>query len=149
MKYIRVILGELYVSRYWIMVRVFAIGLGDLRSIQIELYKRLKMVVDPSLLNTQHYKIRIKVKWSNPGKGVMPYPTPWCSSHRKGSPRVTLDYGHQLLLIRFKFIVRPVGVFCEVCLAEAATNRTHNLPLSRVLGEHVCYLLAAERTRSI
>ena len=37
-----------------------------------------------------------KVKWSNPGKGVAPSPTPWCSSYRKGSHRVTLDYGHQL-----------------------------------------------------
>ena len=37
-----------------------------------------------------------RVKWSNPGKGVVPSPTPWCSSYRKGSLRVTLDYGRQL-----------------------------------------------------
>ena len=30
------------------------------------------MVLDISLLNTQHYNVRIKVKWSNPGKGVAP-----------------------------------------------------------------------------
>ena len=34
-----------------------------------------------------------RVKWSNPGNGVAPSPTPWCSSYRKGSLRVTLDYG--------------------------------------------------------
>ena len=34
------------------------------------------MVLDATLLNTQHYKIRIKVKWSNPGKGVVPSPMP-------------------------------------------------------------------------
>ena len=32
--------------------------------------KDLKMVLDATLLNTQHYKVRIEVKWSNPGKGV-------------------------------------------------------------------------------
>ena len=31
------------------------------------------------------------VKWSNPGKGVAPSPTPWCSSYRKESLRVTLS----------------------------------------------------------
>ena len=31
-----------------------------------------KMLLDISLLNTQHYKVRIKVKSSNPGKGVSP-----------------------------------------------------------------------------
>ena len=54
------------------------------------------MVLDASLLNTQHSKERIKVKWVNPVKGVAPSPTPWCSSYRKGSPPVTLDYGRQL-----------------------------------------------------
>ena len=29
-------------------------------------------------------------------EGVAPSPTPWCSSYRKGSLRVTLDYGRQL-----------------------------------------------------
>ena len=54
------------------------------------------MVLDATLLNTQHYKLRIKVKWSNPGKGVAPSPTSRCRSYRKGSLRVTLDYGRQL-----------------------------------------------------
>ena len=54
------------------------------------------MVLYATLLNTQHYKVRIKVKWSNPGKGVVLSPTPWYSSYQKGSLRVTLNYGHQL-----------------------------------------------------
>ena len=33
------------------------------------------------LLNTQHYKVRIKSKWNNPGIGVVPSPTPQCSSY--------------------------------------------------------------------
>ena len=35
---------------------------------QVESYQ--KMVLDTFLLNTQNYKVRIRVKWSNPGKGV-------------------------------------------------------------------------------
>ena len=36
------------------------------------------------------------IKWSNPGEEVAPFPSPQCSSYRKGSLRVALDYGHQL-----------------------------------------------------
>ena len=64
---------------------------------QVESYQRLKkMVLDASLLNTQHYKVRIKGKVEQFREGVAPSPTPWCSSYRKGSLRVTLDYGRQL-----------------------------------------------------
>ena len=42
-----------------------------------------------------------RVKWSNPGKGVAPSPTPRCCSYRKGSLQVTLDYGRQL---RFELV---------------------------------------------
>ena len=37
------------------------------------------MVLDASLLSTQHYKVHIKDKVSNPGNGVAPshYPFPW------------------------------------------------------------------------
>ena len=40
-----------------------------------------KIVFDAALLNTQHYKVRIKGKVSNPGKGVAPFPTPRCSTY--------------------------------------------------------------------
>ena len=44
------------------MVRVFANGPGS----QVESYQRLKkMVLDATLLNTQHYKVKIK------GSGAM------------------------------------------------------------------------------
>ena len=43
------------------MVRVFANGPGDLGSIPDRVIpKTLKVVLDASLLNTQHYKVRIK-----------------------------------------------------------------------------------------
>ena len=74
------------------MGRVFANGPGNQGSIPGRVIpKTLKMVLDTSLLNTQHYKVRIKVKWSNPGNGVAPFPTPQCSSYRKGSFLVALD----------------------------------------------------------
>ena len=45
------------------MVRVFASGPGDLRSIPGRVIPQTqKMVLDPSLLNTQHYKVRVKGK---------------------------------------------------------------------------------------
>ena len=54
------------------------------------------MVLDASLLNTQHYKVRIKGKVEQSREGVAPSPTHWCSSYRKRILRVTLDYGRQL-----------------------------------------------------
>ena len=62
------------------------------------------MVLDASLLNTQHYKVRIQGKVEQSREGVAPSPTPWCSSYRKGSLRVTLDYGRQLYLLIYLYI---------------------------------------------
>ena len=76
---------------------MFANGPRDLGSIPGRVIpKTQKMVLDASLLNTQHYKVRIKGKVEQSWEGVAPSPTPWCSSYRKGSLRVTLDYGRQL-----------------------------------------------------
>ena len=52
-----------------------------------------------------------RVKWSNPGKGVAPSPTPRCRSYRKGSPRVTLDYScHLYLLNSLQIIISSLHV---------------------------------------
>ena len=73
--------------------RVFANGPGDLGPIQGHvILKTLKMILNTSLLNTQHYKVRVK---GNPGNGVVPLPTPRCYSYLKGSLLVTLDYVRQ------------------------------------------------------
>ena len=85
---------------HYLVVRVFANGPGDLGSVPGRVIpKTQKMVLDASLLNTQHYKVRIKGKVEQSREGVAPSPTPWCSSYRKGSLRVTLDYGRQLYLL--------------------------------------------------
>ena len=49
------------------MIRVFANGPGGLGSISGRVIpKTLKMVLDASLLNTQHYKVWIKRKVEKP-----------------------------------------------------------------------------------
>ena len=79
--------------------RVFANGLGNLGSIPgCVIPKTLKMVLDTSLLYTPQYKIRIKGKWSNPGKGLVLSPTPQYCRYWKGNLLVTLNYGRQLYL---------------------------------------------------
>ena len=83
-------------------VRVFANDPGDLGSIPGRVIpKTQKMVLDAALLNTQHYKVRIKGKVEQSREGVAPSPTHWCSSYRKGNLRVTLDYGRQLYLLYY------------------------------------------------
>ena len=49
----------------------------------------------PHCLTLSSIRYGSRVKRSNPGKGVAPSPTHWCSSCRKGSLRVPLDYGRQ------------------------------------------------------
>ena len=79
-----------------LMSKVIANDPGDQGSISGRVIpKTQKMVLDAVLLNTQHYKVRIGVKWSNPGKAVVPSPTPPCNSDWKGSLWVTLDEGRQ------------------------------------------------------
>ena len=74
--------------------RMFANSLGDRSSILGRVIpKTKKMVLDTSLLNTQHFKVRIM--WSNPGKGVAPFSTPRFSSYWKGSLQVALEYSRQ------------------------------------------------------
>ena len=95
-------------------VRVFANGPGDLGSIPGRVIpKTQKMVLDASLLNTQHYKVRIKGKVEQSWEGVAPSPTPWCSSYRKGSLRVTLDYGRQLYFT-YIYIYIYIYIYCRI-----------------------------------
>ena len=58
------------------MVRVFTNGPGDLGSIPDRVIpKTKKMVLDASLLNTQHYKVQIKskVEQSKESSRAFPY----------------------------------------------------------------------------
>ena len=53
-----------------ISVVVFSNGPGNRGSILRGVIPKTKMVPDASLLNSQHYKVRIKCKWCNPWKEV-------------------------------------------------------------------------------
>ena len=68
------------------------------------------MVLDASLLNTQHYKV-----WSNSGKGVMLSPTPQCSSYWKWSLCIALNYG------------QPTHLFKEYWLQIAVEPNINNI----------------------
>ena len=85
----------MFKSDIGLAVRVFANGPEDLGSIPVESYQRLKKL-DASLLNTQHYKVRIKGKVEQSKEGVAPSATSWCSSYWTGSLRVTLDYDRSI-----------------------------------------------------
>ena len=71
------------------MVTVFTNGPGDLGSIPVRVIPKIqKMVLDASLLNTQHYKIWIKSKVEQSRERNSPPThthTPWCCSYRKGA----------------------------------------------------------------
>ena len=85
----------IYIYIYWIhrliglVGRVFTNGPGYQGSIPGRVIQKTfkKLVLDTSLLKSQHYISR--VKWSNSGKRVALSPTPW-------SHRITLDYSRQL-----------------------------------------------------
>ena len=98
-------------------VRVFANGPRDLGSIPGRVIpKTQKMVLGASLLNTQHYKVW--VKRSNPGKGVAPFPTPWCSSYRKGAfgSLSTMVANFTYLLIWLIFIIKRTDTYIDIII---------------------------------
>ena len=54
---------------------------------QVESYQRLrKWYLMPPCLTLSIIRYGSRVKWSNPGKGVAPSPTPWCSKLSKREP---------------------------------------------------------------
>ena len=89
---------HIYIYIYiYIVGRVFANGSGDLGSIPGRVIpKTFKMVLDTYCLTLSNKRYISSVKWSNPGKGVVPSPTPRCSSFWKGTLLVVLDYCRQL-----------------------------------------------------
>ena len=73
----------IYIYIYWCVYIItliwehirkgFTNGPGDRGSIPgWVIPKTQKIVLDDSLLNTQHWKVQTKGKWSNPEKGVVP-----------------------------------------------------------------------------
>ena len=76
-------------------VRVFANGPGDQGSIPGRvIQKTLKMTLDASLLYTRIIRWGSRVKWSNPGKGVAPFPYTSVAIEKGafGSPSTMVTY---------------------------------------------------------
>ena len=84
----------IYKSKDWsigLAVRVFANGPRDQGSIPgWVIPKTQKWYLMTLCLTLSIIRYGSRVKWSNPGKGVAPFPTPRCSSYCKGSLRFTL-----------------------------------------------------------
>ena len=67
---------------------------------QVESYQRLKkwyLILPCLILSIIRYVSR--VKWSNPRKEVVPFPTFWCNSYWKRSFQVALNCGRQLYFL--------------------------------------------------
>ena len=80
-----------------LLSRVFTNGPGDLGSIPGRVIpKTLKWYLIPPCLTFSNIRYVSRVKWSNPGKGVVLSPIPQCSRNSKGSLQVALDYSRQL-----------------------------------------------------
>ena len=73
---------------HWLSGKVFTTGSGDWGSISRRVIpKTQKMVLNTSLLNTQHYKVCFKGKMDYSRKGVAHFATSRCSGYWKGSLR--------------------------------------------------------------
>ena len=50
----------------------------------------------PPCLTLSNIRYILRVKWSNPGKGVVPSPIPQCSSYWKGRLLIAHNFGRQI-----------------------------------------------------
>ena len=87
------------------------------RETWVQYQRPKKWYLMPPCLTLSVIRYGSRVKWSNPGKGVAPFPTPWSSSYRKGSLRVTLDYGHQLYIY--------IYIYTHTHIYTTSTSDTH------------------------
>ena len=95
---------------HWCMGRVFANGPADHDSFSGRFIpKTYKWYLIALCLTLTIIRYISRVKWSNPGERVVPYPALRCSSYWKWSLRVILDYGRQLYLLDFKTVIRSNG----------------------------------------
>ena len=96
------------------------------------IWETQKMVLDATLLNTQHYKISIKGKVEESKEEVAPSSTPWHSSYWKGSLQVTLDKGRQFYLYKRKLTYVVHSISFQIFLYR-------HLKLSETLENSACY----------
>ena len=94
-----------YIKGVYLFLDYFTNSLGELDSIPGQVIpKTQKIVFDNSLLSTQHYIVWIKGKWNNPGKGVMPSPTPEIIEKRAFKSPLTLISQLTDIFIYFSYL---------------------------------------------
>ena len=122
--------GTLYSLSQWSsMFRVFANGPGDWGSIQgWVIPKTQKMVLDAALpcLTLSIIRYGSRVKWSNPGKGVVSSPTPRCSSYQKRKREKLYIYIYiymqislniiDILCLHIFFWIRYIYIYMQISL---------------------------------
>ena len=109
---------------------------GDLGSIPGRVIpKTQKMVLDTSLISIIRYVSR--VKWSNPGKGVAPSPTPRCSSYWKGSFLVPLDWRSLTLL----YLLRILDILKLKIIKKSKNKKTRPKHTKKKWQKRFCIYL--------
>ena len=91
----------------------------------------------PLCLTLSNIRYISKVKWKNPGKRVVPSPTPRCRSYWKGSLLVALDYRHQLyfIVILRKFQpICPLAFFRYFMLNSGVHTESRTEPFILTIG---------------
>ena len=114
---------------------------------QVESYQRLKKCyLIPPCLTLSIIRYVSRVKWSNPGEGVAPSPTPQCSSYWKRGLRVTLDYSRQLYFAYLESEERrPL-----LCLSKATSRLDRGTRLSINIKRHsICFQILLTGVREI
>ena len=87
---------------------------------QVKSYQRLKnwYLMPPCFIHSI-IRYRSRVKWRNPGKGVVPSPTPWCSSYWKESHLKNLGLEGRMPIFIQNFLQdRPFRARMEAVFSE-------------------------------
>ena len=97
----------------------------------------------PPCLTLSNIRYISRVKWSNPGKRVAPFPTPGSSSYWKGSLLVALDYGDQLYFLLTVANFQNNGKIWISCVHKAllSDERKNTVQAKQWLDK--CYLDSA------
>ena len=97
----------------------------------VEWYQRLKKWdLMPSCLTLSTTRCGSRVEWSNPGKGVAPSTTSWCSSYQKGRLQVTLDKGRQQLFSRSRWFIKLYMLMLFFIKFNWTTQKNHAISTS-------------------
>ena len=103
---------------------------------QVESYQRLKKwYLMPPCLTHSIIRYGSRVKWSNPGKGVAPSPTPWCSKLSKrepsGHPRLWSPTLLTYNAILFHSVLKIKSVKWDLLLSTHCWRRSRKLSITR------------------